>query len=60
MHERVQLCQDPQTEFALLRGSVVVTRINHNFRVHGRTFLNEEAAAKTIEVGQKSFERLFS
>ena len=59
MHERVQLCQDPQ-KFALLRGSVGVTRINHNFRVHVHTFLNEDAAAKTIEeVGQKSLERLF-
>ena len=34
MHERVQLCQDPQTEFALLRESLGVGRINHILRVH--------------------------
>ena len=37
MHERVQLCQDPQTESALLRESLGVSRINHILRVHGHT-----------------------
>ena len=32
MHERVQRCHDPQTEFALLRESVEVSRINHILR----------------------------
>ena len=46
VHERVQLCQDPQTEFALLRD--------------GHTILQEKRAAEICdEVGQKSLERLF-
>ena len=60
MHERVQLCQDPQTEFALLRESVGVSRINHILRVHGHTILQEQRAAEIQdEVGQRSLERLF-
>ena len=39
MHERVQLCQDPQTEFTLLREYLGVSRINHILRVHGFTIL---------------------
>ena len=35
MHERVQLCQDPQTQSALLRESLGVSRINHVLRVQG-------------------------
>ena len=35
MHGRVQLCQDLQTEFALLRESLGVSRINHILRVYG-------------------------
>ena len=60
-HERVQLCRGPQTEFALLRESPGVSRINnHIFRVHGHTILTEEVAAKTLdEVGQGSLKRLF-
>ena len=46
MHERVQLCQDPQTEFALLRESLGVSRINHLLRVHGHTILQEQRAAE--------------
>ena len=41
MHERVQLCQDPQTEFALLRESLGVSRTNHILRVQGHTILEE-------------------
>ena len=52
MLERVQLCQDPQTEFALVRESLGVSRVNHIFRVHGHTILEEETAARTFdEVG---------
>ena len=59
VHEPVQLCQDPQTEFALLRESLGVRRVNGIFRVHGQTILTEETAAKTFdEVGQGSLERL--
>ena len=36
MHERVQLCQDPQTGCALLRDSLGVSRLNHILRVHLR------------------------
>ena len=35
MHERVQLCGDPQTEFALAGESLGVCRVNHILRVHG-------------------------
>ena len=48
MRERVQLCQNPQTEFALLRGSPGVRRINQIFRVHGHTILTEKTAATTF------------
>ena len=60
MHERVQLCQDPQTEFALLRESFGVSRINQTLRAHGHTILQERDAAKIFdEVGERSLERLF-
>ena len=60
MHERVQHCQDPQTELALLRGSLEVSRINHILRVHGHTILEEQSAAAVFdEIGQRSLERLF-
>ena len=60
MHVRVQLCQDPQTECALLRESLVVGHINHILWVHGRAILQEKrAAAIHDEVGQRSLERLF-
>ena len=59
MHERVQLCEDLQTELALSRESLGVSRINHIFKVHDHTIFTEEAAAKTFdEVGQGSVERL--
>ena len=41
MHECVQLCQDPRAEFALLRESLGVSRMNHILRVHGHTILQE-------------------
>ena len=63
MRERVQLCQDPQTEFALIRESLGVSRVsvNHIFRVHGHMILEEESVARTFdEVGVgESLERLF-
>ena len=60
MHERVQFYKDPQTEFAFLRESLGVSRINHILRVHGHTILQEQRAAEVCdEVGQRSLERLF-
>ena len=60
LHERVQLCQDTQTEFALLRESLGVSRINHILRLHGHTILQDKRAADMYdEVGQRSLERLF-
>ena len=60
MHELVQVCQDQQTEFSLLRESLVVSRINHTLRVHGRTVLEEPSAAAVYdEIGKRSLERLF-
>ena len=53
------LCQDPQTEFALLRQSMGVGRINHVLRVHGLAILQEQRAAEIHGgVGQRSLERL--
>ena len=54
MHQRVQLCQDSQTESALLRESLGVSRINHIRRVHGHTLLSRErqAAEIFVEVGK--------
>ena len=61
MQERVQLCQDPQTEVSLLRESLGVSRINHILRVHGHTILEEQSeAAVHNETGQRSFDRLFT
>ena len=48
MHECVQLCQDPQTEFALLRESLGVSKINNILRVHGHTILHEREAPKSL------------
>ena len=58
MHDRVQLCQDPQTVFALLRESLGVSRII--LRVHGHTILEEQRPADVRnDIGQRSLERLF-
>ena len=55
MHEHVQLSQDPQTEFALLRESLGASRINHILQVHGHTILQEQRAAEIYdEAGQQS------
>ena len=59
VHERVQLCQDPQTGL-LLRQSLGASRINHILRVQGHIILQEQRAAEIYdEVGQRSLERLF-
>ena len=60
MHERVQLCQDPQTEFALFRESLGVCRINQIRRVHGHTIIQQQRVLEiSDDVGQRSLERLF-
>ena len=60
MHERVQLCQDLQMEFALFRESLGVSRIDHNLRAHDHTILQEQRAAEIYDVvGQRFLERLF-
>ena len=51
VHERVQLCQDPQTEFALLQDSLGVSRINHNLRVHSHTILQETGGCRNPRRG---------
>ena len=52
VHGPVQLCQDPQTEFALLRESLGVSRINHILHLHGHTVLQKKRAAEIYdEVG---------
>ena len=45
MHERVQLCQNPQTEFVLARDSLGVGRVNHILRVHGHSLAEQDGAA---------------
>ena len=53
MHERVQLCQDPQTEFALFRESLGVSHISHILRVHDHKILEEQRAAAVYnEIGE--------
>ena len=60
MRERAQLCQDSQTEFALLREGPGVSRINHILRVHSHTILQERQPAEIFdEVGHRSLKRLF-
>ena len=55
MHERVQLCQDPQTEFAFLRESLGASRINRTLQVDGHTILQEQRAAEIYdEIGQET------
>ena len=56
---RVQLCQDPHTEFAIFCESRGVSRIKYILRVHGHTILQEKEDAKIFEVGQRSLERFF-
>ena len=46
MRERVQLCQGPQTEFALFRESLGVSRINQILRFLGHTILQEQRATE--------------
>ena len=49
-----------QTEFALLRESLGVSRVNYILRVHGHTILQEQRAAEVHdEIGQRSLEQLF-
>ena len=60
MRERVQTCQDPQTEFALIRAGLGDSSVNHIFMVQEHTILEEETAAKTFdEEGLGSLERLY-
>jgi len=60
MHERVQFCQDAQTEFMLARQSLGVSRVNHIFRVHGHSLaLSRAVAQKFDDIGEASLERLF-
>ena len=49
MRERVQLCQDPQTEFAVLYESLEASRVNHIFRVHRHIILEEERAVRFFD-----------
>ena len=53
----MKLCQDAQTEFALLRESLGVSRVNHILRVHGHS-PSGTAGCRYDEVGQRSLERL--
>ena len=57
MRERVQLCQDLQTEFALFRESLGVSRIKHILRVHGHTTLQEQRAADNYDELETLFPR---
>ena len=48
-HERVQLCQDYQTEVALFRKCLGVSRINYILRVHGRAIMQDKRAAEVCD-----------
>ena len=53
VRESVQLCQDPQTEFVLLRDSLGDSRINHILPVHGHKILEEQLAVAVYDaIGQ--------
>ena len=49
LHERAPFCHDPKTEFAWLRGSLGVNRVNLILRVHGHTIFEEAGAAKVFD-----------
>jgi hypothetical protein len=60
MHERVRLCQDPQSEFVLARESLGVGRVNHILRVHGHHLADSGGATAAFDdVGRATLERLF-
>ena len=62
MHERVRLCQDPQTEFAPLRESHGVLRINHILRCarsHNSSMERDKPPKSSMKFEQRSLERLF-
>ena len=60
IHERLQLCQDPQTEFVLARESLGVGRVNHILRVHGHALAERGGAATAFyALGRSTLERMF-
>ena len=59
MHERVKVCQDPQTDFVLMRECLGVGRVNHILRVHGNQLADQGGVTATFdEVGRASLERV--
>ena len=56
----MMMCQDPQTEFALLRESLGVSRTNHVLRLHGHIILKKkkEPPKYLMKLGN-GHERLF-
>ena len=60
MHERLQVCQDPQTESVLARGSLGVGRVNHILRVRGHALAERGGVATAFDaLGWSTLERLF-
>ena len=59
MHERVQVCANPQTELVLAGDSLGVSRVNHILRVHGaRLAENGEALNAFDTLGKDALDRL--
>ena len=60
MHERIELCADPQSEFALTRQSLGVGRVNHILRVHGHRLAEDGRALAVFDsLGRGALDRLF-
>ena len=52
MHERLQVCQDPQTELVLARESLGAGRVNHIPRVYGHVLSERGGAAEAFDVSR--------
>jgi hypothetical protein len=60
MHERVQVCADPQTELVLAGDSLGVSRVNHIMRVHGARLAESGEALNAFDtLGKDALDRLF-
>ena len=58
MHDKLRVCQDPQTEFVLAGQCLGVGKVNHILRVHGCRAASSRAVEKFDEIGRTTLERL--
>ena len=60
MHERIQLCSAPQSEFVLARRNLGVCRVNHILRVHGHRLAAQRDGAEAFnKLGKDALDRIF-